>query len=1270
MTRITPTQIAENLRQTESASKRSSAITDFGKALRRADRFRPTWNALGGAPGIARLLAEFSVQDVRWACRVLGRTASSENVRDERRAEITKLVRLIYDDDNPLDERPLRRFYQDIVPACGLDVVEEWEARGVEWNHFQLKGLSFGHRERRERKFLQAVFAPDNEKEVRFKDEKAAFGGNVPLCEEILLDLLARDAGKARIPPDFMDEFAMRLLKRLLRKRYDGDGSRDRILGHVVDCVWKHKEVLADQLYLWQGSLIQYIIQRWNKEDFSEAMEQHLVRLLEIYPSRKRKIDLMAIYNIVIIPRKMNPEARYRLLRLAVRHLQGFGIDIEDGSEAAIAELRKLTARHGPWPAKQDLWPAELFLKIDGAKSWGLFEKLVKAYPAGDFVSFVISSGSILRQTRAPDDGRHGDIEVIRLVLVRRSGDEAAITSCLGRARLVVEERRQKAQQSRDPQVRAFWAKSAMSLSVAARDLELVRETVLWARRFGKDSLTTRDLYAADTMDTKEIKSLLGAIPWINSPGVTLASVKKDVELANLILLDLIESAIAVSREPGFDQWRCHSLLGLPKRVTVQRSTEESMKTLGKIVDSCMPEDAGLDISNALWKPTLDNLLEIDALLGKPEASALRHSSPVTEVYAANALMNFLHKSPAVTADLAGFLMERMAFHFGPKKLGALMRHVVQVAAQVAKSDQPELACPLIRDLVLNGDENSSWHRQIINVRFLKSLPATSAREFMQTMADGVRDRMREQNSRPARTNEAEADNEAPRPPVIKVTTIKMMAQLLEDNQFLDGRSSCDILVTLLAEARHIDARIAIINSLLGTLKTAQCPEALRDRILNALEEYVLPSIGWLSERRPLSEDDWVAAADEGAKLPEVGSESPILDLLLSEGKESKLDSVSKARIAKIISGGLAQSIFANRRWLTLFLAKNNFALDMQDRLPVGPVSSKALVSFFKNWTEYMPAALFEVLRDTALASIHPSPEVVRVTEAVKANPDLLDSDAGKHWLRQYNGLYYQSGFLDAAPILVRPTKEMGLKAEGAGGVTVRMVQEFLILGAKEFVLGGQDGRLEGFVRGAFRPRFERAEQWRSWRSNCVPVVKEIIAWIESLRRDDGEGLTSTEGAERRPILPNTLHLRVSILPIPHSSPKQPASAEDVGVFISELSDLVDRLATRKSPYHADFALLKTVLLEARCKADFALFAVRLSRLVNLQEPGLADYLRLELASDLLAGSDEPAKDVVPEARDAVSEWTKCEDEGLRAIGVVVERKMEGKGKDHWFVRD
>ncbi|KAF6812142.1 hypothetical protein CMUS01_13118 [Colletotrichum musicola] len=1261
MARITPTQIAENLRQTESASKRSSAITDFGKALRRADRFRPTWDALGGAPGIARLLAEFSVRDVRSACRVLGRTASSENVRDERRAEITKLVRLIYDDDNPHDERPLRRFYQDIVPACGLDVVEEWEERGVEWNHFQLKGLSFGHRERRERKFLQAVFEPENENEVNFKDNKAAFGGNVPLCEKILLDLLARDPSEALIPSDFMDEFAMRLLKRLLRKRHDGDEARNRILEHVVNCVQKHKGQLVDQLHVRQGSLIQFIIQRWNKEGFPETMEQNLVRVLEIYPDRTRWFDLGVVQNMVVTPRKMSLEARYRLLQLAFRHLRPLGIDIEDGSDAGLAVLRKLPTEYG-------LWPTQLFFRIDSAKSWSLFEKLAKAHPAGDFLSPSLSYNTILRQARGPDDNRHGDVEVVRLGLVRRSGDEAAVATSLGRARVVVEERRKKAQQSRDPQARAFWAKSATNLSVATGELELLRESVLWARRFSKDSLTAKDLYAADTMETKEIQSLLGAVPWTYSSGVTLASVKKDVELANRILLELTESAISVAREPGFDRSRCRSVLGLPKLVAGQRSTKESMETLGKIVDSSVPEDAGIDIPNVLWKPTLDNLLEIDALLSKPEATALRGKSPVTEVYAANALMNFLHKTPAVTAELAGFLLERMAFHFGPEKLGALMRHVVQVATQVAESDRPELACPLICDLILNGDENSSWHRQIINVRFLKSLPAAAARDFMQTMADGVRDRMREQNSRPARTNETENENEAPRRSIIKVTTIKMMAQLLEDNQFLNERSSCDILVTLLAEARHIDARIAIINSLFGTLKAPQCPEELRDRILHALEEYVLPSIGWLSERRPLSEDDWAAAAEEGAKLPEVGSETPVLDLLLSEGWNSKFDSASKARIAKIISDGLTQSVATNRRWLALFLAKNNFSIDVQT-LPVGPLNFDALSSFFTNWTEYVPVALFEVLLENTLAHFDQSPEVARITEAVKANPDLVNSEAGKHWLGQYereSDWVYDSGFVDVASVLQRPAKKMGLKAEGAGGVTVKMAQDFLISGAKKMVLGGHYRSLESLVRRHFQPNVEEAELWKSWRSNCVPVVTRIMAWIEDLRRDQKQ---STEEPKKRLVLPNIFQLRVATLPIPVSSPKQRGSTEDIDIFISELSRLVDQLATRRTPYHADFAYLEETIQEVGYKADFALFAVRLGP-VDTEEPALSDYLRLELAGDLLDTSVDPPNDVVLEARNAVSQWKDCEDEGLRAIGLDIWRNMSGKGKDHWFVRD
>ncbi|KAL0937252.1 uncharacterized protein CTRU02_206983 [Colletotrichum truncatum] len=1249
MGRASATEIAESLRQTSSAGNRISAIISLGKALRRKNYFHPLWAAVGGAAGLAALMAEFSVYDVQMLCKKLGRTSSTINVRAERRAALGELVRLLF--EQPQDNRPLRKFYQDIVPACELEVVREWEEKGVEWTPFQQKAVALGHRGRYEEKFLAEIFTPDAV-DTKFKNERKLFGGNLLLCEKVLEKLLAIE-GDVVIPNDFFDEFAMPLLKRLAKKRADIE-TRVKFLDYVIRSIQKFPDQLVSQLHVGQGGLIQYTIHRWNEApaESKEQLKDYLVVLLELYPAEKRRLDLADLHRLISIIK--SPEARYELLRLVFRHIKTYGIDIDDGSDQGLARLRSL-------PVEGDLWPAKLFFSIDVENARRLFERLAEAHPSGDFIASVTGSyeRTVLKQTRIPSGSRHADPEIIRSLLAKKSQVAFGEAAWRDRARELVKERRKKALQAREAIDRAFWAKSALRLCVAAGDLESLGSAVIWARRFIKDSLASRELFGADILETAELQALLCAVPERDTPAAaaaTASSVETDVGLANMILVNLVETATMAVQEPSFDSSSWRSLLQLPQAIAdlrLKKSTTEFFHEMTKLEDR---DEQLTEIARVLWKPTMDALIEVEALLYTPASKALVAASygAVSGIYVLDKLLGV---SSAMVAELARFVLERMKARLGPDRLRVQMGSVVHIVLRVARSDQPSLAIPFIRDLTLYGDDNSSWHRQLVNVGFLSSLPAKAAREFLEGMASAFRDKMREQNARPL------AVDGKPQPSVIKVTTIKMMAQVLENNPFISVNLSCDILVSLLSEARHIDARITIVSSLISTMEVPNCPPELRARVLDALETYIVPATAQLSERRPLTEEDWATG------LPDVGEETPLLDLLLKQSHNAKLNPDDKPRIAKLISHALEQSAVNNSRWIDLFLKKNNFTTGTGEPLPRWPVSPSVLERFATGWISYMPASLFEMLRDIVLFNLDPPPEIASATKAIKKNHDLVASNAGKHWLRQFDqpgAAAFGLGLQFAALQLQRPKEEVVPKQLGEGeGVTVRMMQDLVREAAARLISKGDFETLDDLINRLRQNRFHGRGEWESWRDNCVPLTRDIIAMVEDVRLRKEKKKKKTEGADAagRPLdLPNKFQLSLAVLPIPCSSPKQPASAEDIDALVSELSAHIDRLATRRLPYHGDFTRLKDEVMRTPKKEDFTRVALRLGRLndvMTAEEPSLADYLRLELVGDLLIKADHPAdKTVVADVQDMVRDWMECQDETLRGMGVTFEDRL------------
>lgn len=1294
MARPDSTVIVGDLRQTDSASKRRSAIFQFTKALRRGDRFQPAWDAVGGALGLARLMAEFSVKDMRAICKSLGRTASAEKARPERRKALGELVELLSSGSE--DDRPLRGFYQSIVPACTMDVVEEWEnQRHVEWTASQQKRLFLGHREQNENKFLQDIFSPT--KKVTFLSQRRLFCGSIAFSEEILNTLLAKD-GEIRVPKDFVDDFVMPLLKRLLKGRYD-HGTRRKYLHLVVQCIQKHKEHISDQLNLWQASgLVQYTIDQWYRvpmdSDVKARFEDDLIQLIKLSPSSQRQDTLKRLCDVMTLSKKLNHEARYELLRFLLLHAKGYKIDIEDGSDSGIARLKKLTAEKGTWPAV-------LFSSIDPKKAMQLFERLDRAHPSSDFL-MPGPEGLVVAQIQSPDDSTFtfADVEVARAQLIRMSKTEDEHQGWLQRARTLIHERRVNSQQAREPELRAFWAESALNLCVAARDFETLEDTVLWARRYTKDTLTCKELCGPKVFATRELAALLGAMPQedVKTPeeaiSFTWSLVKEDVVRANKILINLVEMATMAVGEPGFQRRDWVLVLGLLRVVAYKRF--EDLKGLFKELKKCSASEFAeceTVMVETVWKPTMDTLIEAEAILRNPISDALGNTCPFVvlfgtrcafeasglSVYQELASMSI---SPRQLAYLARFLLDQMRVRLGSEAMRAHMGGIVGVIERLADSDQPALASPFIRDLVLHdGDaaQSSSWHRRLLSVGFLSSLPAKAAKEILQNMGGAMTERLREQNKQwdrkeAGQTKGMKHDGEAKKPqvPWIKVTTVKMLAQILQNNLFIHTSSSCDILIGLLAEARHIDIRITIASSLISAMQEPTCPPQLRSHILGSLEKYIVPVVAGLSERRSLKEEDWAAAAEDGAALPPVSEETPLLALLVDQARAAELEEADKRRLARLIMAALEQSAINNRRWMKLFLVKNKFTLGDGEELPKMPVNIKMLSSIFTPLMAYMPLSVFGMIRSVVFTNISPTPAIATITEAIKANRDLVNSKPGKHWLSQFDNQgedAFGFGLWDSVTVLRKPSLKIQSKLEEGKGITLHTLEDLLLDTVELLLQKGDDGLIEAIAQRMCTDRFLSREHWDSWRDNCHPLIERFILKTEEARvRQRSENRRG-----RTPmLLPSSTRMNIIILPVPFPG----GSPEQETEFISKLRLITETLASRRRPYHNDFAFLKNHITNWPGRKDFIHFALRLAEETGYdaasgEEAGLTDYMCFELAECLLSRAEGPKEEsLIVKARNLLDRWANCSDEGVREMGIKAREQLKVHSTGGWFKRE
>ncbi|RBR12126.1 uncharacterized protein FIESC28_08760 [Fusarium coffeatum] len=1274
MVRDAPAIIAD-LCQPHSAKKRKYAIPQFTKALRREDRFQAIWEDVGGASGLASLMAEFSIRDLRELCKRLGMTASAQQVQSQRRAALGELVEIIYQRRGREDSRPVDRFYQHIIPACNLEVVQRFEQeQKIKWTISEERLLLAGHPQLSESKLLQEAFSKDN---LLFAHYQSLLRGNIHFTRRILTTLLSKD--KVNCPPDLLDEVVMPLLKTLRKSRYDNE-TRSQHLDLVLQCIRKHQDALSSQFLLTKGGFVQYIVDRWSDAPQGSAnrrqLELHLVQAIKLIPtlswSRGNKFE--HLHQAISVSEKLSHEERYEFFRLLLLHLQGFTIDIESDSEQDLSRLKQ---------DSRSCWPSSLFFCMNERKSLQLFEKLERLFPQRDFLSVERETGTVLHQSQGMlKYSPVGDFHVAKALLIRRSKTQHERSEWPSYGIELVKERRVKAQQSREAVERAYWAISALNLCVSVGDLATLQETIVWSRRFIKDSAVTARLFTSNVFKLREMEELLGAMPDgdVNSPTAAIAFttslVKNDIELANQVLVEMVSTVAMAVGEPGFQATSWSWVIDLVRSTADRRTSKLDVffENLSKCTELDR-EKCQRDLLDIVWKPTTNLLIQTGAIVHDPALKTIAddslhdtlvsgsHKDSVNGIYLYRRIAN-TPISPHLLAELTKSLIDQTRERLGSRGLRAQMQSVVFAINSLATSDEPSLACPFICDLILDneGQETSSWHRHLLSPRFLSILPARAAQELLCTMANVMSERMRSQNQNTDKIERAERvkDGDAtegakpsetkqsgePSVQPIKVTTVKMLAQLLQHKVFINSSVSCEILILLLSEARHIDIRTTIANSLFAILEDPASASYIRKQILDALDKYCVPVAAQLNERRGLTESDWAGASG----LPIIGEETPLLDLMIEKAHLAKLEEADKSRLAQLVMRTIEQSAAQNSRWLNLFMAKNHFSLDEQ--LPELPVHLAPLTKAFIQLRPYTPLSVFSMVEAAALNHIDPLPGVKRITQSIEEDRDLINSNAGKHWRSQFSSGCIEGNRYNAEFIPFHVATLMQERLE-LSEVDLTSLQSLVTTCAAKMLNVNSPGQVVNLIRKLCEKRLKDRENWGRWTRNCLPCIRTIIQMTK-----DAQARPRTKD-DPLPWLPSVFQLNLYCLPFPLSD----ATGVEVKHFVEELYKMIRGLSERQNQlYHLDLKNLKREINYWPSKQSFGCFALKLNEVQvydfkSPQAPSLVDFLSCEIISHLLMKADDPKDtDAVEEIKTLMREWENCNDETIRTMGINLKR--------------
>ena len=609
----------------------------------------------------------------------------------------------------------------------------------------------------------------------------------------------------------------------------------------------------------------------------------------------------------------------------------------------------------------------------------------------------------------------------------------------------------------------------------------------------------------------------------------------------------------------------------------------------------------------------------------------------------------------------------------------------MMVLERLARSDAPQYALPLVKHVILNRPQHSSWHRKILGRRFLRSLPHRAATLLVNDVTTALLAKLK----LTARDEPSDDGGEtAEQSSAVKISSVKMVAQLLIDNpDFLDPSLVMEILSHLLQESGHRDVWMAVLSGLKRIFMQAYYKEKrLEETILILLETVVVPRAASINEKMPPTEEDWNLAnlplvhdldseerypMDYGAMARELLSWAKEL---IGDGMTPDLDDEIQHHdtsrdgerpdpspfLTRVIFPMVRKSVDENGRWMRAFLKHWNLDSFLPDgSLPPIPVFPMVLENIIHHHGHFMPMAMYSVMHKYCMTLIDPSPGLVEVNKRIRETSAILDTNGGKHWLSIWyrppsdipGGGVINLGLSRAAEQLMchRWDKEderpKELTCEDIGRNTLEAFQAFMEQGDVEACYWLLD-RMSSYNT------FEsRCYSRRSWEKVVVPLLEDAIALVEKKKTREWVQDPSREPSR----LPDVLRIRAQNFLVGMDWSKADEGtvrqlAMDVGRIIDMVVD-----SGKPHPYYLMgqhpytpntplFALRHTTPPHAGvvCQVLAGHIGADPNAAVNLN-----GYVRLEMACAPILGriSEEETDE---RAGQLLEQWMRCSDELVR----------------------
>lgn len=595
--------------------------------------------------------------------------------------------------------------------------------------------------------------------------------------------------------------------------------------------------------------------------------------------------------------------------------------------------------------------------------------------------------------------------------------------------------------------------------------------------------------------------------------------------------------------------------------------------------------------------------------------------------------------------------------------------------ALLAGSDRPQYACDAILRAIVEVPESSSWHRKILTKKFLRRLPAQDVVRLLTSLADKILEKLNEQSSKHDETSEGlestttttqhigRPPTKKPRftsglgessnlhKPVIKITTVRFLAQLLQYADFVPIEMTITILSDLIHRATHIDSRVAITEAILHMFDQAceASDEAQTARLLGMLEA-VVPIAGSLSERRPTRNEDW-ARAEQTKQLPEVwtngGELSPLYDALFKrlEAWKDNWSHTKDAFVHRLVIPIIQMSASNNERWVRLFLASHD--LDASTlKIPRVPINMNMIVRLLQLRPSLITGLLFEEYQDWVIYRLSPPKQIIALNEALH---QASATDASVHWLSLYSQdvtIYDRNKF----NMLVLLNKN---KLELPSGTSLGRLQSMIIEQADVLIHNSSPGfgAWNAFLDNLQQP-LDDPRRRELWGTRTKTIVERLLNNLTDLRSEQW----SANPARTPMLLPPSPRLRLWLATDVNTRFRSLTEGEMKDLHHT-LAAEVERVVQESGPYAVELADIK------RWATTGMLQNVELAKIFSpppheLEKPTLMTFVWIDFARHLVSASVlpkprhwEPPEEWQVGRLELANRWKASSNEAVRMAG-------------------